>query len=306
MGGPDRSSKRRKGGDKWRKQQTKGAIESGDSGVFVTCDMGREHKSSMEALDLFSEKVGNIEDDVSKAEDSDAEEDDIETQIRKEMEGLKPKSGDKRLFQEVKMDMPCISFIRLDKSIDPVDLVHSICVDAQENPGKKRSRWIMRLTPVTSIRKTLSVNLEDFAREILKPHFHSGGPPKKVRYPPEKGNMFPKLDLILLTNDYFVAPMPLDLITNSVQYAIRPNVRGNKQLGRDIIIKTVADVVGPDHSVDLKNYDLLILVDVIQNIIGMSVVGGDYDSLKRFNLAELYNPAEKPQESRISEPESKK
>ncbi|KAL1885115.1 hypothetical protein Plec18167_001772 [Paecilomyces lecythidis] len=274
MAGPDRSSKRRKGGEKWRKQ-TKGAIETGDSGVFVTCDMGREHKSSMEALDLFSEltqglpqKVGNVEDDVSKAEDSDAEEDDIETQIRKEMEGLKPKAGDKRLFQEIKMDMPCISFIRLDKSIDPVDLVHSICVDARENPEKKRSRWILRLTPVTAIRKTLSVNLEDFAREILKPHFHSGGPPKK--------------------------------------YAIRPNVRGNKQLGRDIIIKTVADVVGPDHSVDLKNYDLLILVDVIQNIIGMSVVGGDYDSLKRFNLAELYNPADKPQESRISEPESKK
>lgn len=58
--------------------------------------------------------------------------------------------------------------------------------------------------------------------------------------------------------------MPLGLITNRAQYAIRPNVRGNKQLGRDIIIKTVADVVGPDHSVDLKNYDLLILVDVIQ------------------------------------------
>lgn len=53
------------------------------------------------------QKVGNVEDDVSKAEDSDAEEDDIETQIRKEMEGLKPKAGDKRLFQEIKMDMPC-------------------------------------------------------------------------------------------------------------------------------------------------------------------------------------------------------
>jgi len=31
----------------------------------------------------------------------------------------------------------------------------------------------------------------------------------------------------------------------------------------------------------------------------MSVVGSDYDSLKRFNLAELYNPADKPQESRV-------
>lgn len=33
---------------------------------------------------------------------------------------------------------------------------------------------------------------------------------------------------------------------------------------------------------------------VNQNIIGMSVVGSDYDQLKRFNLAEIYDPAPKP------------
>ena len=49
-----------------------------------------------------------------------------------------------------------------------------------------------------------------------------------------------------------------------MQYAIRPSVSGNKNFNRNIIIKTVADAVGPDHSVDLKNYDLLILVTVIQ------------------------------------------
>jgi hypothetical protein len=36
------------------------------------------------------------------------------------------------------------------------------------------------MTPVTEVRKTLSVDVEAFAREILRPHFHSGGPPKKV------------------------------------------------------------------------------------------------------------------------------
>jgi tRNA acetyltransferase TAN1 len=108
------------------------------------------------------------------------------------------------------------------------------------------------------------------------------------------------------------------------QYAIRPSVRGNKKFSRDTIIKTVADVVGPEHPVDLKNYDLVILVDVVQvrpwnaladqilirvirkwmlltvmmqNVVGMSVVGSDYDKLKRYNLAELYNPVSKAQES---------
>lgn len=48
------------------------------------------------------------------------------------------------------------------------------------------------------------------------------------------------------------------------QYAIRPTVRNNNKFNRDHIIKTVADAVGPAHPVDLKNYELLILVDVIQ------------------------------------------
>ncbi|RJE16662.1 THUMP domain protein, partial [Aspergillus sclerotialis] len=57
-----------------------------------------------------------------------------------------------------------------------------LCIDAQAHPETKRSRWIKRMTPATSIRKTLSVDLEALAREMLHPHFHSGGPSKKVRY----------------------------------------------------------------------------------------------------------------------------
>lgn len=73
-----------------------------------------------------------------------------------------------------------VTFIRLDKSIDPIKLVHDLCVEAHANPERKRSRWVKRMTPISSIRKTLSVDFEAFAREILQPHFHSGGPPKKV------------------------------------------------------------------------------------------------------------------------------
>lgn len=33
-------------------------------------------------------------------------------------------------------------------------------------------------------------------------------------------------------------------------------------MSRDGVIKRVADIVGPKHSVDLKNFDLLILVEI--------------------------------------------
>lgn len=80
--------------------------------------------------------------------------------------------------------------------------------------------------------------------------------------------------------------------------------------------------MGPGHSVDLKNYDLVILVDVVQvsavqqmnsrrrvvipanadqNVIGMSVAGSDYEKLKRYNLAELYKPSAKPEPSKTAE-----
>ncbi|GLI73142.1 hypothetical protein PoHVEF18_001352 [Penicillium ochrochloron] len=262
-GNANQSTKRQKGQKSgkpaWQASARKINIDTGDVGVIVTCDMGREGKCVAETLDIFSqalEEMGKLKKDDDDDED-DEDEGDIEAQIQRELAGLKPNKDKKRPFEAIRLEMPCVIFVRLEKSIDPVELVHRLCAEAQANPETKKSRYVKRMTPVTEVRKTLSVDLEAFAREILKPHFHSGGPPKK--------------------------------------YAIRPSVRGNNKFNRDAIIKTVADVVGKEHPVNLKNYDQMILVDVCQNIIGMSVVGSDYDQLKRFNLAEIYDPAPKPE-----------
>ncbi|KAJ5093051.1 hypothetical protein N7456_008912 [Penicillium angulare] len=251
----------------WVQKKSRNDIEAGEVGVFVTCDMGREGKCVAEVTDIFSQIIENSAKPGAE-EDSDSDDGDIEAQIQRELEGLNASKKKKsRPVQAMQLEMPCgmdmshltdaaMIFARLnDKSVDPVQLVHQLCLDAQANPDTKKSRYIKRLTPVTMIRKTLSVDLEAFAKEVLKPHFHSGGPPKK--------------------------------------YAIRPSVRGNNKFKRDTIIKTVADVVGPEHPVDLKNYDVTILVDVVQNVIGMSVVGRDYDELKRYNIAEIYDPSPK-------------
>ncbi|KAJ5727549.1 hypothetical protein N7493_005369 [Penicillium malachiteum] len=255
MPGNSDPSKRRKG--EWKQQRSRNDIESGEVGVFVTCDKGKESKCCAEVTDIFSDIIEKSA-KPGADEDSDSDDADIEAQIQRELEGLSASKKKSRPVQAMQLDIPCVIFARLnDKSVDPVELVHKLCLDARANPDKKQSRFIKRLTPITMIRKTLSVDLEAFAKEILKPHFHSGGPPKK--------------------------------------YAIRPSVRGNSKINRDTIIKTVADAVGPEHPVNLKNYDLTILVDVVQNVIGMSVVGSDYDDLKRYNIAEIYEPSPKGQ-----------
>jgi tRNA acetyltransferase TAN1 len=48
------------------------------------------------------------------------------------------------------------------------------------------------------------------------------------------------------------------------QFAIRPSLRNHNLLSRDEVIQTVARLVGPGHQVDLKNYDLLITVDIFK------------------------------------------
>ncbi|CAG8023041.1 unnamed protein product [Penicillium salamii] len=248
-------SKKWKGGGKggkWQHQTKTSTIESGDVGVFVTCDMGREKKALNEAIDLFSQA---LEDPSAQEDEQDTDDEDIEAQIQRELEGLQPNKDKPRQFRGVQLDMPCVTFVRLDPSIEPVQLVHRLCSEAHANPDVKKSRYIQRMHPMTKVHKTLSVDLAEFAKDILKPYFHSGGPPKT--------------------------------------YAIRPSVRGNAKLNRDIVIKTVADAVGPEHPVNLKNYDYMILVDIAHNVIGMSVVGSDYDKLRRFNLAEIYNPSPK-------------
>lgn len=72
-----------------------------------------------------------------------------------------------------------------------------------------------------------------------------------------------------------------------MKYAIRPNSRDNTSLNRDSIIQIIGSVIGRGHPVDLKGYDVMILVETVRNITGMSIVR-DFDKLKRFNLEQLY------------------
>jgi tRNA acetyltransferase TAN1 len=170
----------------------------------------------------------------------------------------------------VTLDIPCVSFVRFPTktNIDPVEVVRSLCQDAnsKDNTGP-RSRYIKRLTPISLIRKTLSDGLESLCNTVLPEHFQTN--PRDAEHPSN--------------NDLNVQPC---------KFAIRPTIRNNNKINRDEIIQMVADKIAAlgqgKHSVDLKGYDKLVLVDVYRNVVGMSVVGSDFEALKRFNLAEIH------------------
>ena len=154
----------------------------------------------------------------------------------------------------VKLDIACVNFVKLPPRQDPVKLVYQICTDAQSRPDRKRSRYIKRMTPMTLMRKTMGdgEGLQQVCKKVLAPHFHSGGPPKK--------------------------------------YAIRPTIRNNELLKRDKVIKMVADIVGPEHPVDLSKYELLILVDVYrvsQNVCCNLTIFNQADDSLRMSAASV-------------------
>ncbi|KAK5223431.1 hypothetical protein LTR47_010163 [Exophiala xenobiotica] len=256
-------------------------IHSGDVGIFVTCDKGQEKRCLQEMSNILGDYIGQ---DIQPSEEA-AQQDqgeakggdiDIEADILAELDSLRPNPSSNAPSQKlsfVTLDIPCVSFIRFPSSSetktapDPVDIVRKICNSAsQRDYTGPRSRYVKRLTPVSLVRKVLASGLESLCDEVLPAHFkvQSDDPNAAIDQP----------------------------AVQVCKFAIRPTIRNNNKLDRDQVIKVVADKVtalgNGKHTVDLKGYDKLILVDVYRNIVGMSVVGNEFESLKRFNLAEIH------------------
>ncbi|KAF2849410.1 hypothetical protein T440DRAFT_469504 [Plenodomus tracheiphilus IPT5] len=233
------------------------AIQPGDAGIWATCAMKKEAKSVADLRDLFDEYAtrlyGTSEANATAGDDaSDSDGGDIEDEIKKEIADIR-KPTTKPLFSSVKLDTQCLIFFRTRKPLEPVSFVHKICQDVANGAQLKNLRYVKRLTPITAYEKATQQGLETVAKQVLAPHFHN----------PDQA---------------------------SKKFAIRPSIRNNKELIRDGVIKSVAAAVGPGHKVDLRDYDLLVIVEIYKNVVGMSVVGPDFEKLKRYNLEELRQP----------------
>jgi len=176
-------------------------------------------------------------------------EDTVEDEIAKELDQIRDIKS--KLFRSIKLDTQCILFFKTTAPVEPVDFVKSFLEDATNQPQRRRSRAVRRLTPVSLIGNATEKGVEKVAHEVLAPHFHG--------------------------NDQ-----------ESRKFAIRITIRNHHTLKRNEVIERVADIVGPKHKVDLDNPDLLIFVEIYKNVCGMGVVGKEYERLKRFNLFEIY------------------
>ncbi|KAI5959735.1 uncharacterized protein KGF55_004967 [Candida pseudojiufengensis] len=245
---------------KKQKPNSSTTLDPNTSGIYVTCARNKEKLAIEELMSILSEKV---EDLIEKSDDEDNDETkkelSIEEKIKAELLELEVTTKNKKsnLLQPSKLDCECVVFIKTKKPIDPVKLVYDISKDCY-NSGVKNTRYTQKLTPITDSCSATGENpteqLKLLSQRILKPHFHNEKDQKPIKF------------------------------------AIQVSRKNFSILTSDEIKKLVAETIGRDHNhtVDLKNYDKLIIVECYKTNVGMSVVE-DYLKYSKFNLQQIYD-----------------
>ncbi|TKA65248.1 hypothetical protein B0A49_08551 [Cryomyces minteri] len=229
-------------------------IEPGDAGIWATCQRGQEAKCVGELRDLFEEYAEIIYGDVLHDAEADGGGEEGSADIEAEIK--KELEGMRKPTSQ-----PLFTHVRLDiecvmffKTRAPIEPV-AFVHRICEDAAQTPDRKRTRLVQRLSPMSLMGKATETGLAEVARQVLapHFHGPDSAEK-----------------------------------KFAIRPTLRNHGMLRRDAVIQQVATTVGSGHKVDLTNYDLLII-----NICGISVVGSDFDKLKRYNLAEIYHPSPK-------------
>ncbi|EAA30469.1 hypothetical protein NCU02385 [Neurospora crassa OR74A] len=304
-GGQKQKKKKTGGAGKWTtpNQANKLALERnsipqiGDRGIWVTCARHQENKAAREVINLFEEYIETMygikpASKEAKVGDDDDADLDIEAAIAKELGAMKEnktadvqkQEEDRALLKAMKLNIDCLLFVRTKDPIEPVEFVKRIVVDTKEctDIRKIKCRYLNRLTPMSVMGKATEQGLAETARQVLEEHFDLSG--KKGEKTEGDGGAEAETNKEGDNNkkrEY-----------KPYTYAIRPTIRNHSNLKRDVVINTIANLINDErHRVDLTKPDKVILVDIFQTVCGLSVVDGDWDELKKYNMTELYNQA---------------
>lgn len=121
----------------------------------------------------YAERMYGVKSDQD-GDASDAEDEDIESAIQKELGALKDKGKrtSDSVLEEVRIKEECLLFMRCKAPIEPVEFSRRICQDAASTGhGGAKARYLNRLTPLTAIAKASETGLDEAMRKALAGHF---------------------------------------------------------------------------------------------------------------------------------------
>ena len=224
-------------------------------GFLLTCN-NRERETVREGYNLLNEFADKClgPEKVSENKNEDEDFNDIDDAFDKEKEDLdeiKSKSFNERRFQQVESGANNCIFIKTTIE-DPVKLTTDIITDISETKTQK-ARFTLRMIPILGTCKAYEKNIEELAEKILKN---------------------------ILKDD------------SELTYSIIFKTRNNNKVSRDDTIKLVGGVVrrqAGKTSVDLKNPDFCVVVEIIRTVCCLGIVW-NYFGRKKYNLVELAKP----------------
>ncbi|TFB06806.1 hypothetical protein CCMA1212_000038 [Trichoderma ghanense] len=305
------------------------ALEVGDEGIWVTYARGMKNKAVREFTAMcheYGEKLYDIKPpaDDSEHHPADAEaNEDIETSIEKELERMKApaKPRPRGVFSPVSVTIECVFFMKTMRPVDPCQLVREMCLDAQRcgSPMERKCKYINRLTPVVDTEKASEKGVRRVARKVLqsvfrlneeevvdenedseegkkegeeeeKPVEESTGAEEVNEVEEEEEEKEKKTGEVKDAAE--VAVPETESQQTPFTYAIRHTMRNHTVLESQAVIKMIAGMIKPEHKVNLKSPDKVILVEIFQLFCGISVVDGrEWEELKRYNINVLYGMA---------------
>lgn len=142
--------------------------------------MGQLTKSGQYAEAIYGvERDGGGKGGGDDDNDEEEGEEDIEAAVKRELEMMKPNSGNSatRLFTPVTMNISCLLFVKTKPPVEPVDFVKRICVGARSgnSPRNIKTRYVNRLTPMVLVGKATEQGVVEVARKVLAPWFDLSG-----------------------------------------------------------------------------------------------------------------------------------
>ncbi|KAL7892850.1 hypothetical protein HDV64DRAFT_263551 [Trichoderma sp. TUCIM 5745] len=280
------------------------ALDVGDEGIWVTYARGMKGKAVREFTAMceeYGEKMYGIKPPVDASEahaQSGDETEDIEASIQKELDAMKEsrKPKERRVFSPVAVAIECVFFMKTMKPVDPYQLVLQICRDAQACPSPKdrKCKYINRLTPVMDTDKATEKGIQRVVRKVLS-SFFSLNEEEKEGEDEEKSTAEGLEEKAKEVNEAAqvvesVAEAQPTEASPAFTYAIRHTMRNHTILKSEAVIKMIASMVKPEHKVNLRTPDKVILVEIFQMFCGISVVDGkEWEELKRYNINALYD-----------------
>lgn len=174
---------------------------------------------------------------------------DIVSDLHKELEILK--SGASRRFFAVQTNCKNMVFIRFaEETLDPIVVVNKI-FDHVLASGEGRTRFTNKIIPICKTAPSFLDRLVQIAKPMIQQHFHRT--PGKV-----------------------------------LSFMVEYRHRYTDSIRKDDSTKELVRLVGRPHRVDLNNPDKIIIVEVFNKALGMSIVNGDdYKKFKAYNLRQI-------------------